>query len=178
MSVAANLRRALGEFKSEGGSFAVEAALLAPVLVFFVMLTINFGVAYNTKLRLVTAAGAGMAYAQKNGASVTTAEDVASLVASITKVVQNSADFSVPPKVAVSFNNASDGSAADGYYCINGAPAVWSRADGASSQCGNNVTAGKFVTLTLSTDVNSIFPTDGIVGAFIPLQETIVARVQ
>jgi len=176
MSVFARLRRAVGRFKCESGAMAVEFAFVAPVLIFFILLTVNFGFAYNMKLRLVTAAGAGIAYAQENGASVTSS-NFASFADSIAKVVQSSADFgSAPVKVAVSINNTADGSAADQIYCVSGSPPVWSQM-GAAPDCGNGVAGGKFVTLTLSTSVDSIFPTNGIIGTLIPLQETIIAKL-
>jgi Flp pilus assembly protein TadG len=178
MNKAANFRQLLREFKSsEEGVYAVEAALLAPVLIFFTMLAINFGMAYNMKLRLVTAAGAGIAYAQKNGASVTPST-FASFTNSIAGVVQSSANFGgTPPMVDVRINNSS-GSAAGQYYCVTGSPPAWSQAADASTNCGNGVTASQFVTLTLSTSANNFFPTAGIVGSVIQEQETIVARIQ
>jgi len=178
MSIAVNIQAALGKFRSESGSFAVEAALVAPALIFFVMLAINFGMAYNMRLQLVTAAGAGVAYAQNNPDSASSS-NFAQYAANITTVAQNSANFgSTPVKVAVSVNNTPDGSAADDSYCVKGSPPTWTKATGTSTDCGSGVTPGKFVTLTLSATVTSIFPTDGIVGTFIPLREKIIARVQ
>ena len=178
ISMIKRLQRMLCGFEPDSGSMAVEFALVAPVLIVLVMGTISFGIAFNMKLRLLTAAGAGVAYAQLNGASVTPSE-FASFADSVTKTIYGAADFgSAPPKVIVSFNNTSDGSAADGYYCADGSPPVWRQMADASSDCGNNVKAGKFVTLTLSTQVDNILPTSPLVGNVIQLKETVTARVQ
>ncbi|MCL2713429.1 MAG: pilus assembly protein [Alphaproteobacteria bacterium] len=166
--------RILAEFVSDDASMAVEFALVAPILIVFVMLTISFGMAYNIQLRLETAAGAAIAYAQKNAV---THASFGTFATGVTKVAQAAANFDSALTVEVDVNNTSDGSAADTPYCVDGTPPVWRAMSDASASCGNNVTAGQFVTVKLSTTANSFLPTAGVVGSVIPLSETITARM-
>ena len=181
MSMVKTTRRVLGEFRSaENGSMAVEFALVGPVLIFFVMLTINFGMAYNAKLHLVTAAAAGAAYAERNGTSLTP-ESFPAFAKSLTATAQSTyKSGQAPPAVDVLINNSSGSSAADDYYCISGSPASLNKAqpNSAFADCGNDTRPGKFVTLKLSTDFDFPLPTTGIVGSVVSLQETLTVRVQ
>jgi len=167
-------RRLCAALTSDSGSMAVEFALVAPILIFFVMLTISFGMAYNMQLRLESAAAAAIAYAQRNPV---TQANFAAFAQTVTTIAQGAADFDPPLQVAVSVNNTSDGAAADTAYCVDGPPPTWRAMPSISSDCGNNTTAGQFVTVKLATQVGSYLPTSGVVGSFIPLSETIIARM-
>ncbi len=164
-------------WRSERGIAAVEFALLAPVVSLILMLVVDFGFAFNTQLRLISAAAAGAQYIQKNGASLTSS-NFSAFATSVTSVVTTVSGLSPAPTVTVKINNTTDGSGAGKYYCVSGSPPSWTQVSSSSSSCASNLYGGQYVTLTVSTTLTNIFPTDPIVSSVFPLQETIIVRVQ
>lgn len=163
--------------RSRRGVVIVEFAIVAPVLMTLLMLVADFGIALNMRLRVGAAAGAAAQYIHTNGTGLTQA-GFAAFANSVKSVVTSTADLSVTPVVTVLINNTSDGSGANSYYCVSGSPPVWTAAASSSSTCSSNLTAGQFITLSISASIPSLFPTDPVIGAVFPLSETIIVRVK
>ena len=164
-------------WRSDEGIAAVEFALLAPVVSVILMLVVDFGFAFNTQLRLISAAAAGAQYIQKNGAALTSS-NFSAFATSVTSVVTTVSGLSPAPTVVVKINNTTDGSGAGKYYCASGSPPSWTQVSSASASCSTDLYGGQFVTLTVSTTLTNIFPTDPVVSSVFPLQETVIVRVQ
>lgn len=164
-------------WRSDKGIAAVEFALLAPVVSLILMLVVDFGFAFNTQLRLISAAAAGAQYIQKNGTALTSSS-FSAFATSVTSVVTTVSGLSTAPTVVVKINNTTDGSGAGKYYCVAGSPPTWTQVSSSTSSCTTSVYGGQYVTLTVSTTLTNMFPTDPIVSSVFPLQETVIVRVQ
>lgn len=162
---------------ADRGLAVVEFALLSPLMILVLLLAVDFGVAFNMQLRLLSAVAAGAQYIQNNGTALT-ASGFSRFADSVETVVKQSADLVVTPTVSVAVNNTADGSAAGGYYCVDGSPPTFTQMASAGSSCGNDVTAGKYVTLKVALSLSTVFPTDPVVGTVFPLHETIIVRVK
>ena len=141
------------------------------------MLVVDFGFAFNTQLRLISAAAAGAAiHPEKRSVP-----DVVQLLR-LRDLGHLGGDDGLrlepAPTVTVKINNTTDGSGAGKYYCVSGSPPSWTQVSSSSSSCASNLYGGQYVTLTVSTTLTNIFPTDPIVSSVFPLQETIIVRVQ
>ena len=163
--------------RSQKGVVALEFALMAPLLISIFMLLVDFGIAMNTKLKLLSALSAGAQYAQNYGTSLTSS-NFSTFASQLSTFVSCAADLKSTPTITVKINNTTDGSAAGNWYCVSGTTPSWTQVASSTSQCATNLTAGKFVTLTISTTLSSAFPTDPIVGQFFSLQQSILVRVQ
>jgi Flp pilus assembly protein TadG len=158
------------------GIAAVEFALLLPVLSAFLIFVADFGLAFNVKLKLLSAIAAGAQYAQTNGSSLTTS-NFAAFSTAVTTVIQGVAGSSTDITVTTKINNSTDGSNAGSYYCVSGSSPTWTTAASSSTTCGTDLTAGRFVTITVTGSCNTIFTKDPVVGSLIELSETIIVRV-
>lgn len=164
--------------RNRDGIAAVEFALVAPIFLAFLGLLIDFGAAFNTRMKLSTAvAAAGQyAFAQGQGVSANTA---ATLITSVSTIAQNASNLSPAPAVTVRINNAADGSNADSFYCLSGYnPVAWSSTGNTAASCGSSVTSGKFVTITMSASRTYWFLPSSIAKKLAVLTDTAIVRVQ
>lgn len=176
-SMRAHLRRCIALLKSSDAVAAVEFALISPLLILILMIATDFGMAYNAKLKLLSALAAGAQYIQVNGTSLTSSS-FANFSSAVSAVVTSTGNFPTTPTVSVAINNTTDGSAAGTYYCVSSSPPTWTKASSSTSVCSANLTAGQFVTLSVSLTLTNVFPGNPIAGSVFPLSESIIVRVK
>jgi Flp pilus assembly protein TadG len=161
------------------GMAAVEFGLLAPLLMALAALALDFGYAFNIKLKVVSATSAAAQYAFQNGQSIS-ASTLATFQHNVTSVAQSTAGMASPPSVTVLFNNAADSSAVGSYLCPTGyAPVAWTSTGSGGATCpGGVVQSGKYVTITVTSTMRSLFQPDPVLGTLITASDTAIVRVQ
>jgi len=162
------------------GIAAVEFALLAPVFILFLALLLDLGLAYNTKLKVVSATAAAAQFAFLNGQSMT-ASGAPAFLTNVSSVATAAADLTVAPTVTVTFNNASDGSNASNYYCVSGSSptsVAWTSTGTTSSTCGGSVMSGKFVSIVVSATTSTLLYSSSTIGSIITEQDAAIVRVE
>lgn len=142
------------------GVAAVEFALLLPVFALICVGAIDFGLAFDAKLKLSNAVGEGAQFAFLTGTTVQSAQ--------VQTVVQGATTLS-PLVVNVNYNSAA-------CYCPAGSPAALS-AQTCGTSCPNGYPAGKYATITATYAYQPIFPSYALL-ANPTLSESAVARVQ
>jgi Flp pilus assembly protein TadG len=158
------------------GLAGIEFALLVPILSLFLIVAVDFGLAFKVKLELLSAIAAGAQYAQTNGSSLSSSNFTA-FTAALTTVVQEVAGSSTNITVTTMINNSADGSNAGSYYCVSGSPVTWTKAASSTTTCGTNLTAGRYVTITLAGSSETIFQNNPLVDATFNLSESIIVRI-
>ena len=157
---------------------AVEFAILAPSMIFLLLVILDFSNAYNIILKIISATNAAAQYAFVNAQNVT-AGTVSSFLTQVASVATSTAGTSSAPTVTVLFNNVSNNTNFDNYYCLSGYnPTSWSSTGTSSGSCGSSVMSGKFVTITTSSASAPLFPSDPIMGTLITLTDLAVVRVE
>lgn len=159
------------------GIAAVELALISPLLVAFLGVLVDFGLGFNTQLRLAGAVHAAAQTAFVQGQSL----DRDSAVGVITSVTQVTvaALGALPADVRVLVNNAPDASAANSYYCVSGSGMPsWTSTGTVSNNCGGALTSGKFVTITATANQRYFFLPARVAAQITTLTDTAIVRVQ
>ncbi len=149
-----------GLARDRSGVAAVEFGLLLPVFALVCVGAIDFGLAFDAKLRLATAVGEGAQFAFLNGASVQASQ--------VQTVVQSASTLS-PLSVTVTYSPNS-------CYCLAGSPVALT-AQTCGSNCANGTPAGKYVSIAATYTYPAIFPTYALLANPV-LTETVTARVQ
>jgi len=164
--------------RNRRGIAAVEFGIFAPLLLFLAVVMVDFGFAFNNKLRIVSATSTAAQYAFANGQSLN-ASTLSTFRTNVTTVAQTTANMTSAPTVTVLFNNAADSSTLANFYCASGfAPVTWTSTGTSSVSCGGSVMSGKFVTITVMSTANSLFKSDSILGRVITTTDTAIVRVQ
>lgn len=150
---------------------ALEFALVAPLLSTLFIGSVDAAQVYSAELKLSAAIYAGTNYAIVNQANTTStggatlASAIASIVGNIngsgwasgTVVVNNGPTVTFAGGASTSSGTAAN---ADNYYCLTGTPGAWTWGTPQTSNttsCGTNQpTAGKFITISASYQVNPI----------------------
>jgi Flp pilus assembly protein TadG len=164
--VAASLRA----LRRDGGSAAVEMAMLAPILCLLGAMMIDFGFAVYTKMVVANAAQAGAAYAQFNSSSATscTTNTPVSSPCTFDQNVESAAT-----KVTLPGSGYASGLSATAtvyYCCVNSSNAIdfsncTQPQTGTKPTCSSG-TYGTYVQVTASANYSPIVPYQAIANAF------------
>ncbi len=158
------------------GVAAIEFAIYALVFLTIVAATVDIGLLLFTTSQLDAAVSAGAEYAVNNANNVNSTSG-GGLATSISQIVTNSngtnwanATIVVNNGSQVTVTNGSSSSSgtatnADSYYCPTGTPGSWTWGSTVTqgSSCTGNGVGGKFVTITASRSLSSLFPSFGFV---------------
>jgi Flp pilus assembly protein TadG len=126
--------------RRQGGVALVEFALLLPIFALLCVATIDFGLAFYSKLRLSEGVAQGAQYAFMTGALIQTSQ--------VQTVVQTTSGLS---GVAVNVNYNSNAC-----YCLSGSPAA-EVAQACGSPCANGAPPGKFMSIAATYAYSPIF---------------------
>jgi len=154
----------------------IEFALALPPLLILLAIVIDLGRAYHARLVLLRALTAGALYAFEQGSTVTSAT-ATDLRASITTIVQQSAD-DASLTVTIRLNGQAGSANADGYYCTTGYPVNWTTTGTKSVSCPDHTMSAKFVAIHVSGVFTPLFPFGSIAGSMFPLTETVLVRTK
>lgn len=161
------------------GTSAVEFALIAPVLVLLLLGTVDMGKAIYDIFVLNAAVSAAEQYAILN-ASVVSSVDEPQLASSLASIASADSINAVSINAAINVNNGStatgtagavattggSASPATSYYCptpVSGGAPIWGSSVASGTTCSSGATAGKFVTITASTQFTSIFGSNSLI---------------
>ena len=161
---------------AQGGTSAVEFALLAPIFLLIVAAAVDYGAALFTKFRLDNALTAAANYVVVNAANVSSSSG-AGLATSVANVLATSGTSAAVTSVVVINNGptatTSNGattaggtaSNADLCYCPSrsGTTITWGSAASCSSTCSGGAPAGRYVSISVSRPYTTSFSSYGIV---------------
>ena len=145
---------------NRSGIAAVEFALLLPVFALLCVGGIDFGMAFDAKLRLSTAVGEGAQFAFLTGTGVQATQ--------VQTVVQSASTLS-PVSVAVTYSP-------NACYCLAGSPAALS-GQTCGTSCANGSPAGKYLSITATYTYQPIFPSYALLANPV-LSEAVTVRLQ
>lgn len=163
--------------QAKDGIAAVEFGLLAPVFIGFLGVLIDLGIAFNTQLRLAGAVHAASQVAFATGQTLDPAA-TAKFLAKVSHVATQAAG-STPVTVRVLFNNVADESRAWTFYCVSGDDdPVWTSTGTSAASCGEALTSGKYVTISVSATRRYLFLPAVFAARIATLSDTAIVRVQ
>lgn len=139
---------------------AIEFGLLLPLFALIVVGAIDFGLAFDAKLRLSNAVGEGAQFSFLTGPNVQAAQ--------VQTVVQSASTLS-PVNVNVTYSASS-------CYCLTGSPASLTQQN-CSTSCANGTPPGKYVSIAATYTYQPIFPSYHLLANSV-LSENATVRVQ
>lgn len=163
--------------KDRSGASAIEFAILAPLLIVMMAVSIDLGAMIYTRFKLEAAVSDGAAYAIANADRVN-ASDASNLATQVTALILNQSTTS-GLTANVTVNNAGvasykdnkialsgTASNADSCYCPTGdaSSLTWGNAVTCLSSCPNGDTAGKYVEISVKEAYSPIFYGYGLLG--------------
>jgi len=157
---------------------ALEFGLLAPAWLICIFVLADFAAAFYLKIRLAAGLSAASYYAFVEGQSVT-ANTVGEFLANLQTVTQSGSGLAATMQVTAHFNNAADASNAANYYCVSGTGGTsWASTGTATASCGSSLTSGKFVTISATASMPSLFTADPILGPILSASDFVLVRIR
>ncbi len=163
------MRRSLGR----SGVAAVEAALMAPLLITLMIASIDFGAAFLSKAQIAQALASAAEYATAAGQNQVANATIVTNATTYAKALTSS--FLGTPTATVKINN---GGVTGSICCVGSA---WSCSASASASasftCSDGSPPGNYITIQVSYPFKAYFSVDTrLTGK--TLSDTIVARLQ